>query len=222
MTAPFLQKQDARIGIMGGTFDPIHVGHLLLAEQVREALQLDGVLFVPAGNPSFKQDRKVAPADDRLAMVELAVADNPHFAVSDREVRRQGVTYTVDTLLELREVLPAGVQLFFIMGSDTLATLHHWRSADLLCKLATFVGVDRPGDVTISDSDLSALESAGFDVEMVQVSAFEVSSSSIRQRLAQGQSVRYLVPTPVIDYLKEHGTYSPELSREGDIHHGKA
>lgn len=221
-SAVFLSKQGARIGIMGGTFDPIHVGHLLLAEQVYDALELDGVLFVPAGNPSFKQDRKVSSAQDRLAMVELAVADNPHFAVSDMEVRREGVTYTVDTLEALGEELPSDVRLFFIMGSDTLATLHHWRSADRLAGLATFVGVDRPGDVTVSDDELGVLARAGFDVEMVQVPAFEVSSSEVRRRLAAGKSVRYLMPLAAIEYLEEHGMYRGETSEEGDAQHGQA
>lgn len=196
-----------RIGILGGTFDPIHVGHLILAEQVAEELDLDGVLFMPAGNPSFKQDRKVTPAADRLAMVELAVADNPHFYVSDLEVKREGVTYTYDTLRELRACVPQDARLYFIMGSDTLASLHQWRNAEELAGLATFVGVDRPGQRHVTKDALERLAQEGFGVRIVQAPALEVSSSELRCRLADGKSVRYLIPASVMGYIADNGLY---------------
>lgn len=197
-----------RLGIMGGTFDPIHVGHLILAEQVAEALKLDRVLFIPTGNPSFKRDKLVRPAADRLRMVELAIEDNPHFLASDMEVVREGVTYTLDTLRELHALLPSTAKLFFIMGSDTLLTLDHWRASKELAKLACFVGVNRPGDSKVSKDDLVRLRALGFDVVLLEAPALEVSSSDIRQRLESGRSVRYLVPDSVIQYAEKKRLYS--------------
>lgn len=197
-----------RLGIMGGTFDPIHVGHLILAEQAAEALKLDRVLFIPTGTPSFKRDKLVRPAADRLRMVELAIEDNPHFLVSDMEVVREGVTYTLDTLRELHVLLPSTAKLFFIMGSDTLLTLDHWRASEELAKLACFVGVNRPGDSLASEDDLARLRALGFDVVLLEAPALEVSSSDIRQRLESGRSVRYLVPDSVMQYAEKKRLYS--------------
>ena len=197
-----------RLGIMGGTFDPIHVGHLILAEQVADALSLDRILFIPTGNPSFKRDKLVRPAADRLRMVELAIEDNPRFLASDMEVVREGVTYTLDTLRELHTLLPDTAELFFIMGSDTLLTLDHWRASEELAKLACFVGVNRPGDSLASEDDLARLRALGFDVVLLEAPALEVSSSDIRQRLESGRSVRYLVPDSVIQYAEKKRLYS--------------
>ncbi len=200
------ESEPLRLGIMGGTFDPIHVGHLILAEQVHDALDLDFVLFIPTGNPSFKRDKLVRPAADRLRMVELAIEGNPHFLVSDMEVVREGVTYTLDTLRELHVLLPAA-ELFFIMGSDTLLTLDHWRASEELAKLAIFVGVNRPGDSLASEKDLGHLRALGFKALLLDAPALEVSSSDIRQRLERGRSVRYLVPDSVIRYADERRLY---------------
>lgn len=195
-----------KLGIMGGTFDPIHVGHLILAEQALDALGLDFVLFIPTGNPSFKRDKLVRPAADRLHMVELAIEGNPHFLVSDMEVVREGITYTLDTLQELHALLPAA-ELFFIMGSDTLLTLDHWKASGQLAKLAIFVGVNRPGDSNASEEDLGHLHTLGFKALLLDAPALEVSSSDIRQRFESGRSVRYLVPDSVIRYAGERRLY---------------
>lgn len=195
-----------KLGIMGGTFDPIHVGHLILAEQVYDALDLDFILFIPTGHPSFKRDKLVRPAADRLRMVELAIEGNPHFLVSDMEVVREGVTYTLDTLQELHALLP-DAELFFIMGSDTLLTLDHWRASEKLASLAIFVGINRPGDSLVSDEDLGHLRTLGFKALLLDAPALEVSSSDIRQRLESGRSVRYLVPDSVIRYADERRLY---------------
>ncbi len=200
-------KSPFKLGIMGGTFDPIHVGHLILAEQAYEALNLDLVLFIPTGNPSFKRDKLVRPASDRLKMVELAIADNPHFLASDIEVVREGITYTLDTLTQLHSILPASAELYFIMGSDTLLTLNKWRAADKLASLATYVGVNRPGDTSVTEADLSDLRSLGFRALLLEAPALEVSSSDIRERLKNGRSVRYLLAESVLQYAKERHLY---------------
>ena len=184
----------ARLGIMGGTFDPIHMGHLRVAEEMREALGLDGVLFMPAGDPVFKRDQHVTDAQVRLEQVRRAVADNPHFDVSSLEVDRSGGTYTVDTLRELRACFPDNVQFFFIVGSDAAASMGKWRSADEVAKLASVaVAMGRPGSAQ-EDELREKLAGVAFDLHFVRVSILEISSSGIRQRLAEGKSVRYLVP----------------------------
>ncbi len=184
----------ARLGIMGGTFDPIHMGHLRVAEEMREALGLDGVLFMPAGDPVFKRDQHVTDAQVRLEQVRRAVADNPHFDVSSLEVDRSGGTYTVDTLRELRACFPDNVQFFFIVGSDAAASMGKWRSADEVAKLASVaVAMGRPGSAQ-EDELREKLAGVAFDLHFVRVSILEISSSGIRQRLSEGKSVRYLVP----------------------------
>ena len=134
-----------RLGVMGGTFDPIHNGHLVAAEQVAGDLDLDVVLFMPAGSPAFKQDRPVSAAEDRFAMTLLATADNPVFEASRLEVERPGVTYTADTLEELRAAYPGNVELFFVTGADAIIDIVHWHDAARIASLATLVGVTRPG-----------------------------------------------------------------------------
>jgi nicotinate-nucleotide adenylyltransferase len=198
----------AHLGILGGTFDPIHYGHLILAEQARDALGLDAVLLIPTGNPHFKLGQEVRPAEARLETVRLAVADNPAFAASALEVEREGVTYTLDTLRILRAHYPANVELYFIMGSDSLVTLHHWKSAAELVNLATFIGVNRPGDVSAMPEDLERLRAMGFSVELLDVPALEVSSSGLRAMIAAGRSVRYLVPDAVLDYIRSTDLYA--------------
>ena len=134
-----------RIGIMGGTFDPIHNGHLVCAEQVREDFKLHAIIFIPTGQPVFKRGKKIASGQQRLAMCRGAIADNPFFDVSAIEVARGGDTYTIDTLRTLRAHYPKNVELFFIAGADAIASVSKWKDSDEMGKLARFVGVDRPG-----------------------------------------------------------------------------
>ena len=193
-----LDGKPARLGIMGGTFDPIHIGHLRVAEEMREALDLDGVLFIPTGNPVFKRDHHVTDAQVRLNDVMRAIADNPHFDVSSIEVDRGGDTYTVETLQELRKQYPENVEFFFIVGSDAAYSIGKWRGVNEiagLCHLAVATG--RPGSA--SDEELRAVISAAapFDFHLVRVSALEISSSDVRRRLAEGKSIRYLLPEGV-------------------------
>ena len=196
----------ARLGIMGGTFDPIHIGHLACAEQAREAFKLDAVVFVPAGNPVFKKDRKVSSGEDRLEMCRLATQRNPDFDVSAIEVERGGDTYTVDTLRELREHYPDNVELWFITGADAVMHIMQWRESAAIADLAHLIAVTRPG-YELSD-ELRDLVAAGhFKVDYLEVTALAVSSSDLRRRVGEGKSVRYLTTQAVYEYIVKHGLY---------------
>lgn len=198
---------DVRLGLLGGTFDPIHIGHLICAEQVRSHAALDAVLFIPARNPSFKQGTVNASIEDRLAMCEAATRDNPCFDVSDVEAARSGVTYTVDTLGLLHDHYPDNVELCFILGADALASLPKWYQAEELARLATFIGVRRPG------SDIGAIrervmgQDVGFNIQFADMPLIDVSSTDIRRRVGEGRSTRYLVTDEVRAYIESHGLY---------------
>ncbi len=196
----------AHLGIMGGTFDPPHFGHLACAEMAAEACGMDGVAFMVAGDPSFKQGQELASAADRLAMCRLATFDNPLFDVSALEAERSGITYTVDTARVLRAHYPACVRLSFIVGADALMTLPDWKDAPDLASLVDIVCVSRPG--YLPDAELLAqLERIGFAVELVTSPLLDISSSMIRQRVREGRTVRYLVPLSVDEYLISTGLY---------------
>ena len=198
----------ARLGIMGGTFDPPHLGHLACAEEALEAFGLDAVLFVPTGRPAFKQDRLVTAGEVRLAMVAAAVAGNPAFAVSALEVERPGITYAVDTLRELREELP-GVELVFIVGADAALTLHRWRKSAELARLAAFAAATRPG-FELGEQALRDLREHGFDVRPFAVPGLDISSSALRRRVYAGRTIRYLVPEAVRKIIEEESLYRRE------------
>ena len=185
-----------RVGIMGGTFNPVHNGHLMIAEQVRSQLDLDKVVFVPDNEPPHV-DRKTAIAGaDRLAMLKRAVADHPQFAVSDMELVRGGRSYTIDTIKELRQRHPEN-DYYFIIGGDMVAYLPKWYQIDELVKLVTFVGVVRPGYERTS----------AYPITWVDVPEFAVSSTLIRRLVKTGGSIRYLVPEGVREYIEEKGLY---------------
>lgn len=199
----------ARLGIMGGTFDPIHLGHLVCAEEAREALGLDAVLFMPTGCPAFKLDREVAPGEARLRMCRAAAAGNPAFAVSALEVERPGITYAADTLRALHEALP-GVELVFIVGADAALTLPRWRESAELARLATFAAATRPG-FELGEEALRDLRERGFDIRPFAVTALDVSSSELRRRVAEGRTIRYLVPEVVREIIEEEQLYRKEV-----------
>jgi nicotinate-nucleotide adenylyltransferase len=198
-----------RTGVLGGTFDPIHLGHLLIAEEARLSLGLDDVLFIAAGQPYFKTGQPVSEACHRLAMVELAVASNPHFTASDVEIARPGPTYTVDTLTELRKRLGEDCDLFLILGMDSLADLDRWRRPEDIVALSTVVGFARPGADVLDD------ETRGC-IQLLDGPQVDVSGSDIRRRVAAGLSIRYMVPEPVEEYIYVHRLYegSAEEKRE--------
>ncbi len=188
------------IGIFGGTFDPVHIGHLVVAERVAEAEQLARVLFLPAGRPPHKQGRTFAPAADRLAMVERAVAGNPRFAVSAIELESDGPSFTIDTVRRLKA--EGASHLALILGADSLVELGTWRRPEALLGECRVIVVERPG------FDLAgALPAFRQSAHMIDAPRLDISSSDIRARVRAGLSIRYLVPEAVREYIAEHGLY---------------
>jgi len=199
-----------KIGVLGGTFDPPHIGHLVVAQEVWWRLGLDKVLFVPAGEPWHKAGEEVTPARHREAMVRLAIAGDPRFELSRVDLERPGPTYTVDTLTELRRTYPPGTEFYFILGTDALAQLPSWRSPEKLVRLARLAVVPRPGfdpvDLDRLEAEIPGLKVA---IELVPVPAVGISSSEIARRVAAGEPFRYLVPEAVYRYIEAHRLYLP-------------
>jgi len=197
-----------KVGVLGGTFDPVHLGHLIVAEDVRQKLGLQEVLFIPAGRPRLKDNKSISEAEHRLEMVILATASNPYLNVSTIEIERPGPSYSVDTVIELKAGLGAGAKIFFIAGYDTLADLHLWKDPRRLVELCQVVAVARPGH---NKMDLRPLESgvrgAADRIMKVEVPQIDISATGIRQRVARGLSIRYLVPEAVEDYIAANNLY---------------
>ena len=191
-----------RVGIMGGTFDPIHHGHLVAASEVASLFELDEVIFVPTGEPWQKSERRVSPAEHRYLMAVIATASNPRFWVSRVDIDRKGPTYTVDTIRDIAAQRP-GSELFFITGADALAQILSWKDAEDALKLARFIGVTRPG-YELSDAHLPIDA-----VSLLDVPAMAISSSDVRARVAAGKPVWYLVPDGVVQYINKHSLYRP-------------
>ena len=201
--------QPSKIGLLGGTFDPIHIGHLLIAEDAREALGLDTVVFIPAGRPWLKANQSVTDPQHRLAMVGLAIGPNPHFQVSDIEVRRQGPTYTVDTLEQLQQDYSLNTEKFLILGMDSLNELARWRSPERLFDLCVVVGVSRPGQEEIDIDKLESIaEGASGKIVLISGPSVGISGTNIRDRVVHGKSIKYRVPVDVESYILEHGLYT--------------
>jgi nicotinate-nucleotide adenylyltransferase len=193
-----------RIGIMGGTFDPVHHGHLVAASEVASRFELDEVVFVPTGEPWQKTERAVSPAEDRYLMTVIATASNPRFTVSRVDVDRKGPTYTIDTLNELHDAYPDS-QLFFITGADALEHILSWHNVEELFEYAHFIGVTRPG------YRLDGEHLPRGSVTLVEVPAMAISSTGCRDRVASGEPVWYLVPDGVVQYITKRGLYqSPD------------
>jgi len=192
-----------RVGVMGGTFDPIHHGHLVAASEAASLFELDEVVFVPTGQPWQKAEREVSPAEHRYLMAVVATASNPRFWVSRVDIDRPGPTYTVDTLRDLHRHYGTGVELFFITGADALAAILSWKDADEVFGLAHFIGVTRPG-YHLSDAHLP--EDV---VSLLEVPAMAISSSGCRERVRAGQPVWYLVPDGVVQYIEKRHLYRP-------------
>jgi nicotinate-nucleotide adenylyltransferase len=189
-----------RIGVMGGTFDPIHHGHLVAASEVSARFGLDEVLFVPTGEPWQKEARTISPAEDRYLMTVIATASNPRFSVDRADIDRSGPTYTVDTLRELNSKYP-GARLFFITGADALAQILSWHRVEELFELAHFVGVTRPG------YELGSEHLPDGAVTLIEVPAMAISSTGCRQRVRDGLPVWYLVPDGVVQYISKRRLY---------------
>jgi nicotinate-nucleotide adenylyltransferase len=200
---------------MGGTFDPIHHGHLVAASEVGGLFGLDEVVFVPTGEPWQKSGRDVSPAEDRYLMTVIATASNPRFSVSRVDIDRGGPTYTIDTLTDLQRQRPEA-ELFFITGADALSQILSWRDSDRCFELAHFIGVTRPG-FTLADTHLPE----GV-VSLVEVPAMAISSTDCRDRVVRGMPVWYLVPDGVVQYIEKRGLYrdGPRRPRRGSAEVG--
>lgn len=204
MTSDGTRGPVPRIGVLGGTFDPIHHGHLLGANEAARAFDLDQVIFVPAGQPWQKNGRKIAPADARYEMVVIATAANPLFSVSRLEIDRPGNTYTVDTLRELRAEHGQQAELFFIIGADALSGLSTWHEPAELLTMVHFIGLTRDG-YRLAEGSLGEAE-----FSLLEVPTLDISSTRCRDRFRAGLSLRYLVPDDVIGYISKRGLYRDE------------
>ena len=221
--SPPARRPARRIGVYGGTFDPIHVGHLRAAEDARERLALDSVLFIPCGDPPHKV-RRLAPAAHRLAMVRLAIAGNPRFRVSPLEVEREGRSYTVDTLRALRHRVPSQTRLTLLLGIDAFVEIGTWKDYRALFALADIAVWSRPAyraralrtllpvaarsEFCYGPNRETLRHQTGNEIHFLTVTALDVSASDIRLRLRRGASIRYLVPAAVERYIARHGLYS--------------
>ena len=194
-----------RLGVMGGTFDPIHHGHLVAASEVASRFRLDEVVFVPTGVPWQKKGRGVSASEDRYLMTTIATASNPRFTISRVDIEREGDTYTVDTLKDLRASRGTDVDLFFITGADALAQILTWRGADELFDLAHFVGVSRPG----VELESPAVDHLPADkITLMEVPALAISSTACRERVTAGEPIWYLVPDGIVQYIQKRGLYT--------------
>ncbi len=196
------------IGVLGGTFDPVHNGHLILADVAEEQLDLNEMLFIPAGQPWLKTERIVTSAQHRLHMLRLALDDRPHFRISEMEIERPGPTYTIDTISALKGGLNAGDELFFILGQDSLMQIPQWYRAKELVQLCYLAAAPRPG---VKKPDFKALEAEIPGIKqrimLMKEPKVDINATDIRERVARGLSVRHLVPEPVNRYIKEQKLY---------------
>lgn len=197
-----------KIGIMGGTFDPIHVGHLILAEQAKEQYSLDAVYVMPNGNPKYKSDRKITSSEHRVEMVKCAIEDNPNLMLSTIEIERQGYTYTYETLEELKRLHPEN-EYYFIIGADSLFSFENWKNPHIIARLCTLLIANRNQssheELTGQIQHLQSL----YDIKIYPLScpSIDISSEKIRERRAQGSSIRYYVTDKVYDYINTHALY---------------
>jgi len=205
-----LKGQYKRIGISGGTFDPIHYGHLVIAEEIRETMGLEKVIFIPSGNPPHKKNIKVTQAIHRYNMVKLAIDSNPYFEVSTIEIEREGYSYTIDTLKQLKQIYGQDTTLFFMTGADVIPELVTWRSFENLFTLCEFVAVLRPGFERESLLEKIEYYKNNYKaiIHIVDAPLIGISSTIIRERVKKGKTIKYLVPESVEKYIKENGLYS--------------
>jgi nicotinate-nucleotide adenylyltransferase len=202
-----------RIGVLGGTFDPIHLAHLVAAEEVRVRIALERVLFVPAGLPPHKLHVNVTPTEHRLKMVELAIADNPHFTLSRVDIDRFGPSYTVDTIELLHSEYGPDAELYFIMGSDSLSELLTWHRPERLIRLCRIVALTRPGHRVDLKELNRLLPGAIARVQLLDMPMLEISGTDLQRRVRAGLSIKYLVPPAVEAYIHRHGLYQQGRER---------
>ncbi|TDT61215.1 nicotinate-nucleotide adenylyltransferase [Fonticella tunisiensis] len=199
-----------KIGIMGGTFNPIHIGHLIAAQEVLEKMNFDKILFMPVGDPPHKTGSDVISAEHRFEMVKLAIENNEKFEVSDIEVKRRGKTYTYDTLLELGN-LNTNTSFYFIVGYDTLRDMDSWKRIDDVFKLSSFVVVNRGNDYTDMKKEIDKkVKKYSANIYLVDIPDIEISSTEIRKKVSENKSIRYMVPDKVLEYILNKGLYRGE------------
>ena len=200
-----------RIGILGGTFDPIHYGHIALGKKVASTLKLKRILFIPAGNPWMKSEKSVSSAHHRLKMLELGIAGIEEFSFSDMEIKRSGPTYTYETILDLTKDKPETKTIYLILGWDAIKEFHRWKNSDRLLKLVRIVAVARPGYEEFSTQYQENKDIRVFDEAVViDKSISGITSTIIRERIKLKQSINNLVPKDVEKYILEHGLYKRE------------
>jgi len=205
-------NSERRVGILGGTFDPIHIGHLIMAEQIREEFQLDKVIFIPSGNPPHKKLQTVTDAEHRYNMVCEALKENPYFEESRIEIDRKGYTYTIDTLRDLKEHNKNNAHMYYIIGADVLYDLLTWKDYEKVFEICEFIAAMRPGKdrdgfrerIRYLEKEFSA------KIHEAEISLIEVSSTMIRERVKQNKSIRYLVPEAVEEYIRKNRIYMEE------------
>jgi len=198
-----------RYGIMGGTFDPIHIGHLVVADEIREKFNLDKVIFIPTGNPPHKDSHKVTESKHRYEMVLLATSDNSYFEASSIEIDREGITYTIDTIIALKEKYNSDIEFYFITGADAILELSTWKMVDKLLSICKFIAATRPGfDITkleVNNKELT--EKYRNNIFTTTVPLLDISSTDIRRRVIEGRTIKYLLPKSVEDYIMENKIY---------------
>lgn len=199
----------SKVGIMGGTFDPIHYGHLIAAQAAKTHFNLDKVIFTPTGKPPHKKGYTVTPAEDRYSMTMLATNDNPFFKVSRMEIERPGLTYTVDTLEQFYEMMGDDTKLYFISGADAVLDILTWKDVERVLGYFTFIAATRPGyPIERLNKQLSQLRQMyGGQVHPMEVTGMDISSTEIRKRVKSGLSIKYLLPESVKTYIKKSGLY---------------
>jgi len=217
-----------KIGLFGGTFNPIHLGHLRSAEEIYEAFQLDRVIFIPAAYPPHKKTENILPASQRLKMVRLAIADNRHFSLSRLELDREGKSYSVETISHFRQRFGAQTHLFFILGLDAFGEINTWKEYKALFELCHFIIMTRPGfekffspeNLPVELADLFCynkkkgvyIHGSGYGVFPKEITALDISSTKIRENLRQGRSVKYLLPPAVEDFIYRNKLYQPRTA----------
>lgn len=206
-----------KIGLLGGSFNPIHYGHLLLADSARDQFGLDQVVFIPAGTNPFKTGDMDPGRDHRLAMVELAIADNPYFSVSTIELDQPGVNYTIETIRRIKAAAPCE-DYYFITGADILFEIDRWREAPVLLKSISLITTFRPGysDAKLDERIAELIEHYGADISKLAEMEMDISSTTIRQRVKEGYSIKYLMPPAVEAYINEHGIYQATGEADAD------
>ena len=210
-----------RIGILGGTFDPIHIGHLVLAEEALSKLKLDQIWFIPTGKPWLKESLEITDGFTRLEMVKIATKSNPRFVASSIEIDRSGATYTIDTLRYLKDKLGTETRIYFILGLDTLANFHRWNRPEEILDLCEFVVSNRPGfgNTKILDEQLERFESIGSITTLLNIPMLDISGTNLREMIRQGLSIKYRVPDGVEEYIYSNGLYGADEQQAPVTHH---